>query len=131
MSPLKNQMLLLESFTDVPLENIYKEQKFIFLLRYCNVNLLNYNEHNLTNEFLDALASNSSIPSLIDNIFSNIYPNIISSNLTATISDQLSQLAIIPNISGNTTSKHKKSNIYERDWCKFDLENFIDYFSID
>ena len=105
MSTLKNQMLLLESFTDVPLENIYKEQKFIFLLRDCNVNLLNYNEHNLTNEFLDALASNSSIPSLIDNIFSNIYPNIISSNLTATISDQLSQLAIIPNISGNTTSK--------------------------
>ena len=105
LSTLKNQMLLLESFTDVLLENIYKEQKFIFLSRDCNVNLLNYNEHNLTNEFLDALASNSFIPSLIDNIFSNIYPNIISSNLTATISDQLSQLAIIPNISGNTTSK--------------------------
>ena len=100
LSTLKNQMLLLESFTDVLLENIYKEQKFIFLLRGCNVNLLNYNEHNLTNEFLDALASNSFIPSLID-----IYPNIISSNLTATISDQLSQLAIIPNISGNITSK--------------------------
>ena len=31
---------------------------------------------------------------------------------------------------GNTTSN--KSNIYERDWSKFDHENFIlDYFSID
>ena len=31
---------------------------------------------------------------------------------------------------GNTTSN--KSNIYERDWNKFDHENFIlDYFSID
>ena len=31
---------------------------------------------------------------------------------------------------GNTTGN--KSNIYERDWSKFDQENFIlDYFSVD
>ena len=40
------------------LENIYKEQKSVFLLKDFNVNLLNYNEHNLTNKFLDSLASN-------------------------------------------------------------------------
>ena len=40
------------------LENISKEQKSIFLLRDFNVNLLNYNVHNQTNEFLDSLASN-------------------------------------------------------------------------
>ena len=64
------------------LENITKEQKSIFLLGDFNVNLLNYNEHNQTNEFLDSLASNSFIPlilqptrttshsnTLIDNIF--------------------------------------------------------------
>ena len=34
------------------LENISTE-KYIFLLGDFNVNLLNYNEHNLTNEFLD------------------------------------------------------------------------------
>ena len=39
------------------LENISKKQKFIFLLGDFNVNLLNYNEHNQTNEFLDCLAS--------------------------------------------------------------------------
>ena len=33
------------------LENISKEQKFIFLLGDFNVNLFNYNEHNETNEF--------------------------------------------------------------------------------
>ena len=44
------------------LENIPKEQKSIFLLRDFNVNLLNYNEHNQTNEFLDSLVSNSFIP---------------------------------------------------------------------
>ena len=126
------------------LENISKEQKSIFLLGDFNVNLLNYNEHNQTNEFLDSLASNSFIPlilqpsritshstTLIDNIFSNVIdPDIISGNLTATISDHLSQFAIITNMFGNTSGN--KSKIYERDWSKFDRENFIlDYFSVD
>ena len=44
------------------LENISRDQRFIFLLGDFNVNLLNYNEHNQTNEFLDSLASNSFIP---------------------------------------------------------------------
>ena len=114
------------------LENIYKEQKYIFLLGDFNVNLLNYNEHNQANEFLDSLASNSFIPLilqptritshsniLIDNIFSNVIdPNIISGNLTATISDHLPQFAIIPNMFGNISGN--KSNIHEMDWSKFD-----------
>ena len=62
--------------------NISEEQKSIFLLGDFNVNLLNYNEHNETNEILDSLASNLLIPlilqptritshsnTLIDNIF--------------------------------------------------------------
>ena len=117
----------------------------MFLLGDFNLNLLNYNEHNQTSEFLDSLASNLFTPlilqptritshsnTLIDNIFSNaIEPDIILSNLTATIPDHLPQFAIIPtiffsNISGN------KYNIYERDWSKFGQENFIlDYFSVD
>ena len=47
------------------LENISKEQKSIFLLGDFNVNLLNYDEHNQTNEFLDSLASNSLIPLIL------------------------------------------------------------------
>ena len=68
-----------------------------------NLNLLNYNDHQPTNDFLDSLASNSFIPyilhptritshskTLIDNIFSNyISHEIISGNITATISDHL------------------------------------------
>ena len=54
----------------------------------------------------------------------------MSGNLTATISDHLPQFAIIPNMFGNTTSI--ESNIYERDWSKFDREIVIlDYCSID
>ena len=105
---------------------------------------MNYNEHNQTNEFLDSPASNSFIPlilqptkitshynTLIDNIFSNVIDqDIISGNLTATISDHLPQLSIILNMFGNISGN--KSNIYERDWSKFDRENFIlDHFSID
>ena len=94
------------------LDNVSKEQKSMFLLGDFNVNLLNYNEHNQTNEFLDSLASNLFIPLilqptritshsniLIDNIFSNVIePDIRSGNLTATFSDHLPQFAIIPNI---------------------------------
>ena len=105
---------------------------------------MHYNEHKQTNEFLDYLASNSFIPlilqptritshsnTLIDNIFLNVIdPDIISGNLTATISDHLHQFSVIPNMFHNIPSNN--SNIYEKDWSKFDRENFIlDYFSVD
>ena len=44
------------------LENASKEQKSIFLLGDFDVNLLDYNEHNEINEFLDSLTSNSFLP---------------------------------------------------------------------
>ena len=106
--------------------------------------LYNYNEHNQTNEFFDSLASNSFIllilqltkitsysNTLIDNIFSNVFDSdIVSGNLTGTVSDHLPQFAIIPNMFGNITGN--KSEMYERDWSKFDRENFIlDYFSVE
>ena len=47
------------------LENVSKKQKSTFLHGDFNVNLLNYNEHNQTNEFLDSLASNSFIPLIL------------------------------------------------------------------
>ena len=46
------------NYLNKPLENISKGQKSIFLLGDFNINLLNYNEHNQTNEFLGSLASN-------------------------------------------------------------------------
>ena len=88
---------------------------------------------NYLNQLLEnIIASNSFIPlilqptritshsnTLIDNIFSNVIdPDIISGNLTATISDHLPQFAIIPNMFGNISGN--KSNIYERNWSKFD-----------
>ena len=70
------------NYSNKLLENISKEQKSIFLLGDFNVNLLNYNEHDQTNELLYSLISNSFIHlisqltrissdcnTLIDNIF--------------------------------------------------------------
>ena len=41
------------------LDKVSKEQNSGFLLRYFNVNLLNNNVHNPTNEFFGSLASKS------------------------------------------------------------------------
>ena len=105
-----------------------KREKYIVLRRGLDVWLILETNCN----FLDSLASNSFIPlilqptritshsnTLIDNIFSNVIdPDIILDNLTATISDHLPQFTIIPNMFGNIFGN--KSNIYERDWSKFD-----------
>ena len=125
-------------------EIVSKEQKQVFLLGDFNINLLNYNDHQPTNDFLDSLASNSFIPyilhptritnhskTLIDNIFSNFTsPDIISGNITATISDHLPQFPFVPNILSNPPTH--KSNYYGRDWSKFKQEKVIlDYFNKD
>ena len=67
-------------------EIVSKEQKQVFFLGNFNINLLNYNDHQPTNYFLDSLASNSFIPyilhptriishskTLTDNIFFQFY----------------------------------------------------------
>ena len=68
---------------------------------------------------------------LIDNIYSNVItPNNILGSLTATISHHLSQIVVAPYIFSNLLSI--QLNIFERDWSKFDQENFVlDYLSVD
>ena len=52
---------------------------------------------------------------------------VISGNLTATISDHLSQFLFASNLLSNPS--YNKYNIFESDWLKFKKENFIlDYF---
>ena len=70
------------------LDKLSKENKTIFLLGDCNINLLNYDIHPPTNEFLDSLSSHNFVPHIlqpsrvtansktfIDNIFPTwLYP---------------------------------------------------------
>ena len=113
------------------------KKRYIVLLGDFNINLLNYNDHQAINNFLDSLASNSFIlyilhptrinnhsKTLLDNMFSNfISPEIISSNIITTKSDHLPQFSFVPNILPNPPTQ--KSNYYERDWSKFKQENWI------
>ena len=108
------------------LKNISKEQKSIFLLGEFNINLLNYSDHNQTNESLHSLSSNSFIPlilqptritshsnTFIDNIYSNIInPYIKSGNFTATIFDHLPQFSVIPNMFSNIQNENDSEEQY-------------------
>ena len=122
------------------LKTLAKEQKAVSFLGHFNVNLLKYKQHKATNEFLGSLSSKMFLPciritshsrAIIDNIFSNyISQEIITSNLTSTVSNHLPQFLIATHIFLNAL--HKKSNIFESDWSKFNREKFIlDYFAID
>ena len=130
-----------KNYLNTLLDKFSIENKQVFLLGDFNVNLLNYNDHQPTNEFLDSLASNSFIPYilqptritshskfLIDNIFSNIISHeMISGNRTATISDHLPQFLFAPTVLSKASCQ--KCNIFERDWSKFIQTDFVlDYF---
>ena len=126
------------------LEKLAKEQKTVFLLGDCNVDLLKYEHHKATNEFFYHLSSNMSLAhivqptritchskTLIDNIFSNyISQDIVSGNLTATSSDHLPQFLVAPHNFSNVPNR--KTNIFEHDWSELNREEFIlDYLSLD
>ena len=63
----------------------------------------------------------------------NIFPDIIShevisGNITVAISDHLPQFLFAPNVLSKDSCR--KSNIYERDWPKFNQTDFaLDYFN--
>ena len=124
-------LLTLINILTLFLTNFPKENKQVFVLGDLNMNLLNYNDHQPTNEFLESLTSNSFLPyilqptrltshskTLIDNIFSNVISyEVTSGNITATISDHPPQSLFVPNVFSNPSCQ--KSDIYEKNWSKF------------
>ena len=132
-----------DNYVNKLLDNI-RENKTTFLIGDFNIDLLKYESHTSTNEFLDSLSSNMILPyilhptritghskTLIDNIFSNhISKEAICGNLTSTISDHLPQFLIMPSIFSDPSSS--KSNVYERSWLNVNKEEFtLDYFEKD
>ena len=106
------------------LDKISKGQKQIFLLGDFNINLLSYDEHQPTNEFLDSLASNSIIPYILQPGLLVIQkPSLTIFFLMHSHLKQCLETLLQLNPLCN------KSNILERDWSKLNKENFIlDYF---
>ena len=145
----RHHIMDLDEFNDIYLDSlpykISKESISIFLLGEFNVDLLKYDHHIWTKEFLDSLYSHmflphiiqparvtSNIKTLIDNIFSSILsPDSFSGNFTTTVCDHLPQFVITSIIFSNSPLG-SKSNIYEGDWTNFYQENFIlDYLAED
>ena len=91
------------SLENILLQKISKEKKNVFLLGDFNVDLLKYDKHAGTNEFVDSLSSYMYLPyilhptrvtghseTIIDHIFSNyVSKEVVCGNLTSTISDHL------------------------------------------
>ena len=94
------------------MDKLSKKNKTVFLLGDFNVDLLNYDQHSPTSEFFDSLYL--SLP-------------IRSSPILYKEQDHLIQFCIPPDIFSNPSST--KLNIFERNWSKFDQENF-DYLSV-
>ena len=92
------------------LDKLTEENKTVLLLG--DINYLNYDQHNLTDEFLDSLSFHSFLlqileptrvtsnsKTLTENNFSNtISPNIVSDNLNLSISDDVPQFLTARNI---------------------------------
>ena len=54
-----------KNYLNTLLDKLSNKNKQVFLLGYFNINLLNYNDHQPKNEFLDSLASKSASNSFI------------------------------------------------------------------
>ena len=117
------------------IEKANTENKYCFLLGDFNTNLLNYDTHTQTEDFINTLNSYFFEPhiikpsritdhtaTLINNIFFNSVDfDAISGNLTFDLTDHLSNFLIINDI--KTSSK--KECLYRRDFSNFDEQSFL------
>ena len=119
--------------------NISKENKLVFCMGDFNVNLLNYNVHTHTNDFLNTMISHYLLPhilhptcvtdhsaTVIDNIFSNntVYET-TSGNIITHLSDHFPQFIVLNKVNID----YKTCSFAKRDFSKFDEHEFVDGFS--
>ena len=112
-----------------------------------NVNLLNYDLHSHTNDFVSTMISHYLLPhilhptrvtdhsaTIIDNIFFSIIDNIlfftvhesVSGNIMSHISDHFPQFIILSKINMD----NKSCSYAKRDFSNFDKQKFIDGFEM-
>ena len=118
---------------------ITKENKLIFCMGDFNVNLLNYNTHNYTNEFMNNMISHYLLPhilhptrvtdhsaTVIDNIFTNNTSHeTVSGNIMTHISDHFPQFIIL----NKTNIDYKRCSSSKCDFSNFDEQKFVDSFA--
>ena len=125
-------------YMDKVMDKVSKENKLIFCMGDFNVNLLNYNIHSHTNDFVNTMISHHLLPyilhptrvtdlsaTVIDNIFSNntIYES-VSGNIMSRISDHFPQFIILNKVNMD----YKNCSYAKRDYSNFDEQKFINGF---
>ena len=118
---------------------VYFRLLHFFLLGDFNLNLLNYEHHSDTNDFLNSMVSHYLLPhilhptrvtdhsaTIIDNIFSNITDfETKSGNILCEISDHYPQLIILDKV----IPDYKSCSFAKRAYSNFDETKFIEDFS--
>ena len=117
-----------------------KKKYNIFVMGDFNIDLLQYESHSSTNDFLNTMISNSFLPyilqptrvtdhssTVIDNIFSNITDFVTSSrNITSLVADHFAQFLIIK----KCHVSYKSCSYLVNDYSKFGKEKFIHDYSL-
>ena len=104
-----------------------------------NINLLSYDGHTDTNDFISSMVSHYLLPyilhptrvtdhssTVIDNIFSNVTDfDTVSGNIINQIADHFAQFLILKKIH----IEFKNTTFYRHDYSSFQMENFVGDFS--
>ncbi len=141
-------MLCVYRHPDICLENLtshfldifsrISNNKLVFILGDFSINLLNYDSHTPSNDFVNTFYSHNLLPcihhpsrisesseSIIDNIFTNAFhSNITCGNILAKITDHFPQFLILR----ASTIIHNKSRSLKYDYSNFNEDKFIDDF---
>ena len=111
---------------------ILKEQKQIFLLGDFNINLLNYNVHQPTNDFLDSLASSYIIPYIMQptrltntNIYTNTNTNIFSNFFTSAAAKTKESIKYSHKYFSNFLKKRSDDSFFLSPTDKYEITNII------
>ena len=88
-----------DNYLNILLQKISKEKKNVFLLGDFNVDLLKYDKHAGTNEFIDSLSSYMYLPYIL-------YPNRVTGHSQTIINNIFSNYVSKETVSGNLTSQY-------------------------
>ena len=123
---------------DLTLQKVQKKNKTIFMMGDFNINLLKYQSHPETNDFISLIASHYLFPhilhptrvidhsaTIIDNIFSNnVESDTVGGDILSQITDHFPQFLIVKNMAMD----YRKVALFQRDYPKFSEERFLDDF---
>ena len=124
---------------DNTLRKLEKSDKTIFVMGDFDINLLSYDGHTDTNDFINSMVSHYLLPyilhptrvtdhssTVINNIFSNVTDfDTVSGNIINQIADHFAQFLILQKIH----IEYENNTFYQHDYSGFQMENFVDDFS--